>query len=46
MASQTHLRHLLADYAPQPIRVEPLRNFPVIRDLVIAMNDFMRKLQK
>src|SRR5258708_1881047 len=36
----------LADYAPSPVRIEPLRNFPVIRDLVIAMNDFMRKLQK
>src|SRR6266851_9302889 len=36
----------LADYAPEPIRVEPLRNFPVVRDLVIAMNDFMCKLQK
>src|SRR3989440_10636314 len=34
----------LADYAPGPIRVEPLRNFPVIRDLVIEMGDFMRKL--
>src|SRR6266403_1041042 len=35
-----------ADYAPSPVRIEPLRNFPVVRDLVIAMNDFMRKLQK
>src|SRR5438874_6588992 len=34
----------LADYAPGPIRVEPLRNFPIIRDLVIEMGDFMRKL--
>ena len=25
----------LADYAPGPVRVEPLRNFPVIRDLVV-----------
>jgi len=36
----------LADYAPAPVRVEPLRNFPVVRDLVIAMTDFMRKLQR
>src|SRR5271157_612205 len=36
----------LADYAPSPVRVEPLRNFPVVRDLVIAMTDFMRKLQR
>lgn len=34
----------LADYAPGPIRVEPLHNFPIIRDLVIEMGDFMRKL--
>jgi fumarate reductase iron-sulfur subunit len=34
----------LADYAPGPVRVEPLRNFPVIRDLIIDMGDFMRKL--
>ena len=34
----------LADYAPGPIRVEPLRNFPVIRDLVVDIGDFMRKL--
>src|SRR5215469_15786527 len=34
----------LTDYAPGPIRVEPLRNFPVVRDLVVEMSDFMRKL--
>jgi fumarate reductase iron-sulfur subunit len=34
----------LTDYAPGPVRVEPLRNFPVVRDLVIAMGDFMTKL--
>ena len=34
----------LADYAPGPIRIEPLRNFPVIRDLVVDIVDFMRKL--
>jgi len=34
----------LADYAPGPVRVEPLRNFPVIRDLIVDMGDFMRKL--
>jgi fumarate reductase iron-sulfur subunit len=36
----------LADYAPGPIRVEPLRNFPVIRDLIVDIGDFMRKLVK
>ena len=34
----------LADYVPGPVRVEPLRNFPVIRDLIVDMGDFMRKL--
>jgi succinate dehydrogenase iron-sulfur subunit len=34
----------LADYAPGPVRVEPLRNFPVIRDLVVDLGDFMHKL--
>lgn len=36
----------LTSYAPGPIRVEPLAYFPVVRDLVIAMDDFMRKLKK
>jgi len=34
----------LTDYVPGPVRVEPLRNFPVIRDLVVEIGDFMRKL--
>jgi fumarate reductase iron-sulfur subunit len=34
----------LNDYAPGPVRVEPLRNFPVIRDLAVEIGDFMRKL--
>jgi len=34
----------LAEYAPGPVTVEPLRNFPVIRDLVVEIGDFMRKL--
>ncbi len=34
----------LSDYAPGPVRVEPMRNFPVIRDLVVDIGDFMRKL--
>ena len=34
----------LSDYAPGPVRVEPLGNFPVVRDLVIEMTDFMAKL--
>ncbi len=35
----------LRDYHPQEIRVEPLVNFPVIRDLVIDMSDFLDKLK-
>ncbi len=35
----------LSSYAPGPIRVEPLRYFPVVRDLVIEMTDFMVKLR-
>jgi fumarate reductase iron-sulfur subunit len=34
----------LTDYAPGPVRVEPLHNFPVIRDLAVEIGDFMRKL--
>jgi succinate dehydrogenase iron-sulfur subunit len=34
----------LTDYAPGPVRIEPLRNFPVIRDLVVDIGDFMDKL--
>ena len=36
----------LDDYAPGPVRVEPLRNFPVIRDLVVDLGDFMQKLAR
>jgi succinate dehydrogenase iron-sulfur subunit len=35
----------LSDYLPGPVRVEPLRYFPIMRDLVIDMTDFMGKLQ-
>ena len=34
----------LRDYAPGPVRVEPLPNFPVIRDLVIDLSSFLDKL--
>jgi fumarate reductase iron-sulfur subunit len=34
----------LKDLVPATIRVEPLANFPVIRDLVIDFGDFMNKL--
>jgi fumarate reductase iron-sulfur subunit len=34
----------LHSYYPREVYVEPLANFPVVRDLVIDMSDFMRKL--
>jgi fumarate reductase iron-sulfur subunit len=34
----------LTEYGDGPVRVEPLRNFPVVRDLVVEIGDFMRKL--
>ena len=34
----------LRDFYPREVVVEPLSNFPVIRDLVIDMSDFMHKL--
>ena len=34
----------LTEYAPGPVRVEPLQNFPVIRDLIVEIGDFMDKL--
>jgi succinate dehydrogenase iron-sulfur subunit len=36
----------LTDYEPGPVRIEPLSNFPVIRDLVVEIGDFLRKLPK
>jgi fumarate reductase iron-sulfur subunit len=35
----------LTKYAPGPIRVEAMENFPIIRDLVIDMSDFTEKLK-
>lgn len=35
----------LRDYNPAEVIVEPLANFPVIRDLVIDMTDFLHKLE-
>src|ERR671939_572269 len=34
----------LRDFYPGEVVVEPLANFPVVRDLVIDMTDFMQKL--
>jgi fumarate reductase iron-sulfur subunit len=35
----------LRDYYPGEVRVEPLNNFPIVRDLIIDMTDFMDKLK-
>jgi fumarate reductase iron-sulfur subunit len=34
----------LSEYGSGPVKVEPLRNFPIVRDLVVEIGDFMRKL--
>ena len=36
----------LRDCGPGPVRVEPLRFFPIIRDLVVDITDFLSKLKK
>src|SRR5262249_18266703 len=36
----------LTDYGAGPVRIEPLRNFPIIRDLVVEIGDFLRKLTR
>ncbi len=36
----------LEDLLPGPIRIDPLRGFPVIRDLVGDITDFLNKLQR
>jgi fumarate reductase iron-sulfur subunit len=38
----TYLDELL----PGPVRIEPLRGFPIIRDLVSDLTDFVHKLQR
>jgi len=35
----------LRDHAPGPVVVDPLPNFPIIRDLVVDMSSFMEKLK-
>ncbi len=36
----------LRDYHPRDIQVEPLANFPLIRDLIVDIEDFMHKLRE
>jgi fumarate reductase iron-sulfur subunit len=35
----------LKEYYPGPVRIEPLANFPVERDLIVNLGDFMKKLK-
>jgi fumarate reductase iron-sulfur subunit len=37
-------RSFLRDFAPGPLRVEPLAHFPIERDLVVDIDDFVGKL--
>jgi fumarate reductase iron-sulfur subunit len=41
LACETFLR----DLAPNPVVVEPLRNFPIERDLVVTVGDFVKKIE-
>ena len=34
----------LREFYPEPVVVEPLRNFPIIRDLIVDIGDFIDKL--
>lgn len=36
----------LRDYYPKTISLEPLANFPIERDLVVVMDDFIEKLEE
>ncbi len=42
LVCQTFLR----DYFPNPVKVEALSHFPIERDLVIVMDDFIEKLER
>lgn len=39
-------RSFLRDFAPGPLRVEPLEHFPIERDLVVDIGDFVEKLAR
>src|ERR687892_2336340 len=36
----------LREFRPEPVVVEPLQYFPVVRDLIVDMTDFMEKLKE
>ena len=41
LACNTLVRHL----PPGPVTIEPLNNFPIERDLVISVGDFVKKIE-
>jgi fumarate reductase iron-sulfur subunit len=41
LACNTFLRNLL----PGPVTIEPLNNFPIERDLVVSVGDFVKKIE-
>jgi fumarate reductase iron-sulfur subunit len=41
LACNTFLRNLL----PGPVTIEPLKNFPIERDLVVSVGDFVKKIE-
>jgi fumarate reductase iron-sulfur subunit len=43
---QLACRAFLRDYLPGPLRIEPLEHFPIERDLVVDVSDFVEKLEK
>ena len=42
LACETFLR----DFYPNTLRIGPLQHFPIVRDMVIDLNDFLDKLEK
>lgn len=36
----------LSEYAPGPVQVEPLKHFPIVRDLIVDISDFLEKLAR
>ena len=41
LACKTFVR----DLAPEPRCIEPLQNFPIERDLVVTVGDFVKKIE-
>ncbi|MBV8550189.1 MAG: succinate dehydrogenase/fumarate reductase iron-sulfur subunit [Acidobacteriaceae bacterium] len=36
----------VSEYMPGPVSVEPLKHFPILRDLIVDISDFLEKLTK